>query len=87
MLATLAKSKGERLVVGFALETGDGERRALAKLKRKQLDYIVLNDDSALNASRTSVSILGRDGSVRKIEDRPKSAVARVLVSLAGKPS
>ena len=87
VLATLAKSKGERLVVGFALETGDGERRALAKLKRKQLDYIVLNDDSALNASRTSVSILGRDGSVRKIEDRPKSAVARVLVSLAGKPS
>lgn len=87
VLATLAKGKGERLVVGFALETGDGERRALAKLKRKRLDYIVLNDDSALNASRATVSILGKDGSVRHIEDRPKSAVARVLVGLAGKAS
>ena len=87
VLATLARTKGDRLVVGFALETGDGERRALAKLRRKSLDYIVLNDDSALNASRTTVSILGKDGSVLQLEDRPKAAVARVLVGLAGKAS
>jgi phosphopantothenoylcysteine decarboxylase/phosphopantothenate--cysteine ligase len=84
VLATLARTKRGRLVVGFALETGNGERRALAKLRRKKLDYIVLNDDSALNASRTTVSILGSDGSVRRLDDRPKKAVARVLVDLAG---
>jgi len=83
VLATLAKGKGGRLVVGFALETGDGERRALRKLQRKGLDYIVLNDDSALNASRTTVSILGKDGSCRRLDDRPKPAVARELVRLA----
>jgi phosphopantothenoylcysteine decarboxylase/phosphopantothenate--cysteine ligase len=83
ILATVAKDKGERLVVGFALETADGERRAQRKLERKGLDYIVLNDDSALNASRTTVSILGKDGSVRRLENRPKPAVARVLVRLA----
>lgn len=87
VLATIARTKRERLVVGFALETGDGERRALAKLRRKGLDYIVLNDDSALNASRTTVSILGSDGSVRRLEDRPKRTVARVLVGLAGRAS
>jgi phosphopantothenoylcysteine decarboxylase/phosphopantothenate--cysteine ligase len=86
VLATLSGTKRDRLVVGFALETSDGERRALAKLKRKGLDYIVLNDDSALNASRTTVSILGKDGSVRHLEDRPKSVVARALVGLVGKP-
>ena len=86
VLATLARGKRERLVVGFALETGQGERRALGKLRRKGLDYIVLNDDSALNASRTTVSILGKDGSVRHLKDRPKSAVARALVALAGEP-
>jgi phosphopantothenoylcysteine decarboxylase/phosphopantothenate--cysteine ligase len=83
VLATLARDKGDRLAVGFALETADGERRALRKLERKGLDYIVLNDDSALNASRTTVSILGKDGSVRRLENRPKPAVARVLVRLA----
>ena len=83
ILAGLAKGKGDRLAVGFALETADGERRARRKLAKKGLDYIVLNDDSALNASRTTVSILGRDGSVRRLENRPKSAVARVLVRLA----
>ena len=48
---------------------------------------IVLNDDSALNASRTTVSILGSDGSVRRLENRPKRAVARVLIGLAGQAS
>ncbi|HUR28645.1 MAG TPA: phosphopantothenoylcysteine decarboxylase, partial [Planctomycetota bacterium] len=53
ILASVARSKGERLVVGFALETGDGERRAQAKVRRKNLDYVVLNDESALNATRS----------------------------------
>ena len=82
LLATLARTKGERLVVGFALETGDGKRRALAKLRRKNADYIVLNDASALGADRTTVTILGRDGSEREMVDRPKRVVARALVTL-----
>lgn len=82
VLATLAKRKGSRLVVGFALETGDGERRALRKLQRKNADYIVLNDASALGAKRTSVTILGRDGSLRRLNDRTKGAVARAIVAL-----
>jgi phosphopantothenoylcysteine decarboxylase/phosphopantothenate--cysteine ligase len=85
VLATLAQGKGTRLAVGFALETADGERRARRKLLAKGLDYIVLNDDSALNATRTTVSILARDGSVRRIENRPKPAVAKVLVQLASR--
>ena len=82
ILATLAKKKGERLVVGFALETGDGLPRALAKLERKRADYVVLNDASVLGADRTTVTILGRDGSARRLEDRTKRQVARVLVGL-----
>src|SRR5262249_55300406 len=42
ILTTLARRKGARLVVGFALETGHGEARARAKLREKRLDYIVL---------------------------------------------
>ncbi len=82
ILATVARRKGRRLVVGFALETGRGRARALEKLKSKGADYIVWNDPSALGADRTSVTILGADGSERTLEDRTKDAVARDLVRL-----
>lgn len=41
--AALARGKGRRVHVGFALEVGGGERRARAKLTRKRFDAIVLN--------------------------------------------
>lgn len=82
LLATVSKRKGARLVVGFALETGDGRRRALAKLRRKNADYIVLNDQTALGADRSTVTILGRDGSSRTLTRRPKPEIAAALAAL-----
>ncbi len=44
ILQTLgAQKKHAQILVGFALETNDGERYALDKLKKKNLDMIVLN--------------------------------------------
>jgi phosphopantothenoylcysteine decarboxylase/phosphopantothenate--cysteine ligase len=82
ILASVARNKGGRLVVGFALETGDGERRAQAKLRRKNLDYVVLNDESALNAKRSSATLIGRDGSRRRLARRSKEDIAEVLAEL-----
>jgi len=82
ILASLGRRKGERLVVGFALETGGGLRRAQGKLERKRADYVVLNDASALGADRSSVTILGRDGSRLRLEKRTKRAIAGHLVRL-----
>lgn len=82
ILAGLARRKGRCLVIGFALETGAGEARARAKLRRKGADYVVLNDERALGADRTSVTILGKDGSRRRLRGRTKRAVAEVLVRL-----
>jgi phosphopantothenoylcysteine decarboxylase/phosphopantothenate--cysteine ligase len=83
ILATLARRKGDRLVVGFALETGKGLARARAKLERKNADYVVLNDETALGATRTTVTILGRDGSAERIENRTKRQVATRLIRLS----
>lgn len=41
--ATLGTSKGDRLLVGFALETNNELQNAESKLERKNLDFIVLN--------------------------------------------
>jgi phosphopantothenoylcysteine decarboxylase/phosphopantothenate--cysteine ligase len=43
ILASLAKRKGKRIVVGFALETADGEANAIRKAREKRCDYMVLN--------------------------------------------
>ena len=83
ILATVAKNKGDRLVIGFALETGQGIERARKKLERKNADYVVLNDASALSADRTTVTILDREGGTRRLENRTKRAVAKALVQLA----
>ena len=82
ILATVARRKGSRLVIGFALETGHGLARARSKLVRKNADYIVLNSERSLSADRTTATILGRDGSVRRFRNRSKREVAAALVAL-----
>ena len=84
LLASVTRRKGQRTVVAFALETSDGPRRALAKLKAKNADYIVLNDASALNARSISVRLLDGTGELARWTRRPKSVVARYLVRLLG---
>ena len=84
LLASVARRKGPRTVVAFALETSDGPRRALAKLKAKNADYIVLNDASALNARSASVRVLDGTGEVARWTRRTKSVLARHLVGLLG---
>lgn len=82
VLATVARDKGERLVVGFALETGDGLRRARAKMLKKNADYVVLNDETALNADRSTATILARGGSAQRLVRRPKTEIAERLIDL-----
>ncbi len=44
ILATLGKGKKDgQILVGFALETNNEEQNAIAKIKKKNLDFIVLN--------------------------------------------
>jgi len=50
ILATLAKEKGERLVVGFAAETDHVAENARKKLAAKNADLIVANDVTAEGA-------------------------------------
>lgn len=83
ILRTLAARKGRRLVVGFALETCAGLRRAREKLVRKGADSIVLNGPSALGAKRTSAIVLDREGVLFEARDWTKQRLARRLVGLA----
>lgn len=82
IVALVGKKKTDRMVVCFALETGDGLRRAQNKLNKKCADFIVLNDASALGAELTDVTIIGSDGSVDAMRRCSKAKVAARLVEL-----
>jgi len=51
ILKTLGeKKRDDQLLVGFALETNDEEQNAILKLKKKNLDFIVLNSLNDMGA-------------------------------------
>jgi len=62
VLAELGRSKGDRWVVGFALEAENPRERALQKLRGKNCDWIVLNGPAAIGAATNRVELLGPDG-------------------------
>ncbi|HET9707636.1 MAG TPA: bifunctional phosphopantothenoylcysteine decarboxylase/phosphopantothenate--cysteine ligase CoaBC [Gemmatimonadales bacterium] len=65
ILASL-KRPATCLMVGFALETGNGLSRAREKLRQKRLDYVVLNDalepGAGFDVTTNKVTLLSRSG-------------------------
>jgi phosphopantothenoylcysteine decarboxylase / phosphopantothenate---cysteine ligase len=84
ILATLARDKGERLVVAFAAETENVAENARKKLAEKNADLIVANDVSAEGAGfdgeTNIVTLFSRDGRDLPLPKLTKSEVAdRIL--------
>jgi phosphopantothenoylcysteine decarboxylase / phosphopantothenate---cysteine ligase len=84
ILASLAKQKGRRVVIGFCLETQDLIRRAQEKLKRKKLDGIVANffGSGRIPFGKRSVEVhlIDARGKVVKIGSRSKAKIAKGLL-------
>ena len=80
----LATTRGLRkpgaVIVGFALETGDAVDRGRAKLVRKDLDLIVVNDalepGAGFEVETNRVTIVDRDGGEQALPLMDKRAVA-----------
>lgn len=87
ILATLGQQKTtKQTLVGFALETQNELQHAQDKLKRKNLDYIVLNstrDKGAGFAVDTNkITIIDKGGEVQEFELKSKKEVATDIASL-----
>ncbi len=83
ILAGLGKMKGERILVGFAAETGFSIEEARKKLRAKKADLLVVNDvtepGSGFDVDTNHVWIIKADGSVQEVPAAPKGTVAREL--------
>lgn len=76
--------KDSQLFVGFALETENELEHARLKLKKKNLDLIVLNSlneaGAGFGTDTNKVTMIDRSGKTKEYELKPKSQVAVDLV-------
>jgi phosphopantothenoylcysteine decarboxylase/phosphopantothenate--cysteine ligase len=87
VLVTLGADKGDRLLVGFAAETGDPVEEARAKLAAKHLDLVVANDvtepGSGFGTRTNRVTFVSAAGE-EALPCMDKRAVARALLDRVG---
>ena len=78
-------SQSNAQIIGFALETDDGENQALLKLKNKNLDYIVLNyaneENAGFESNTNHVIIFSKDGSKKELLLDRKDRIAAKLIN------
>lgn len=85
ILKTLGEMKKTgQLLVGFALETKDGREYALAKLKAKNADFIVLNSledqGAGFGLDTNKITIFGTGGFEQAFGTKSKQQVAKDIV-------
>ena len=81
--ATLGRTKGRRVHVGFALEVSHGLRHARGKLARKSFDAIVLNGPANLGAGGGDACWITPDAEPLPLPTGDKRATARAILDQA----
>jgi phosphopantothenoylcysteine decarboxylase / phosphopantothenate---cysteine ligase len=83
ILAELGAAKGERVLVGFAAETGDLETAGRAKLRSKGLDLIVVNEvgrpGTGFGSDMNHAAILAAEGSDEPLRGWTKAELATAI--------
>ncbi len=84
LVATLPERHARLTTVGFALETGSAVTKGRAKLERKQLDMIVINDalepGAGFDVDTNAVTILDCHGVEQHVSLRSKADVAEAIL-------
>jgi phosphopantothenoylcysteine decarboxylase/phosphopantothenate--cysteine ligase len=83
ILEEISRDRGDRIVVGFAAESGDVIEAARRKLARKGCDLLVANDvsgpDGAFDSDTNAVHFVWPGGEVESLPRLPKAEVAAQL--------
>lgn len=84
ILHEMGKIKGRRVIVGFALETGNLIKNAWGKVKDKGIDLIIANKVSRkeipFGKNNLKPLLMFKDGTIQKIPASSKSRLARIIL-------
>jgi len=71
-------------IIGFALETENGEKNALEKLNKKGLDYIVLNyaneENAGFDSNTNHVFLFSKKGFKKEFQLDRKDRIAKLII-------
>ena len=71
-------------IIGFALETNNGEKNALEKMEKKNLDYIVLNyaneDNAGFDSNTNHVYLYSQNGNKKEFKLDRKDRIAKLII-------
>ena len=83
IIKSIKKSKKTK-VIGFALETNDGEQSAIKKLRTKGLDYVILNyaneEGAGFDCNTNHVFIFSKSGEKHEIPLDRKDRIAKKII-------
>ena len=84
ILKKISKNNNAK-IIGFALETNNGEENALKKMKDKNLDYIILNYANEKNAgfdsNRNHVFLYSKNGLKKEFKLDRKDRIAKLILN------
>lgn len=80
--ASLGRIKGDRIMIGFAMEDHDVHRHAETKLRRKRCDAIVLNGLRNVGSDRATVQIFRASTGWERPQTGSKSRIAKLVMDL-----
>ena len=83
IIAEIGKNKGNRILVGFAMETQNLLANAREKLKKKNMDMIVANnlrdEGAGFRADTNIITIIDRTGKTESFEKMTKFEAAEEI--------
>ncbi|MAZ68768.1 MAG: bifunctional phosphopantothenoylcysteine decarboxylase/phosphopantothenate--cysteine ligase CoaBC [Candidatus Marinimicrobia bacterium] len=76
--------KNEGITIGFALETENGERNAKEKMRKKDLDYIILNyaneENAGFESNTNHVYMYSKNGFKKEFKLDRKDRIAKKII-------
>lgn len=85
ILLSLGEKKKNQFLVGFALETENEIENAIGKLKKKNLDAIVLNslndEGAGFGKATNKITFIDKNSTIKTFELKTKAAVAADILS------
>lgn len=84
ILKGLCEKKSKQVIIGFCAESENLLENAKEKIQKKGCDFLVANDisrvDIGFSSDDNEVTILDKNGGIKKLEKAPKSVIARQIL-------
>lgn len=84
ILKELCRKKTTQTIVGFCAESENLIENAKTKIEKKGCDYLIANDisrkDIGFSSDYNEVTILNKNGEIKKLERAPKNEIARKIL-------